>query len=308
MASIRGRILRWLVKKVAAKGTTSKKDIAVQRGEMEQRMARIKVPKNVAVQKVDCNGIPGEWFLPRGMIGNRTLMYCHGGGYYNGSLATHRAFVARLAEISRARALHFAYRLAPEHPFPAGVDDCLAVYRWLLATGVDPGSLMIAGESAGGNLVLTTLLGARAADVPLPAGAICISPHFDFTFSLPSIRENAASEVLYTLEELEWMRGIYLGDAAGDVALWRHERVSPVWADLSGLPPLSLHADSTEMLRDDAVTLAQRIRDVGGSVELKVWRGLFHAFPLVSMIPESGEALREMAAFMDRHWKKMGSG
>ncbi|MBF0110650.1 MAG: alpha/beta hydrolase [Magnetococcales bacterium] len=301
MPSLRGRMIRWLLRRMTAKGTTFRKPIARQREEMEQRMARLKVPRDVCIHSVDCSGVPGEWVIPEATSRSRTVMYFHGGGYYNGSLATHRSFVARLASVVQGKVLHFGYRLAPEHPFPAAVEDGLSVYRWLLAQGIDPQSLVIAGESAGGNLVATTLLEARSHNLPLPAAAVCISPHLDFTFSGPSIAENAASELLYTLEELEWMRGIYLGERWNREEFLREGRISPLWADLTGLPPLLLLADGTEMLRDDAVRMAEKIRTAGGKAELRIWPGLFHAFPLVSMIPEAGLALREIADFMDRH-------
>lgn len=304
MPSIRGRMMRWLIKQMAGKGTNFQKPISRQRQEMEERTARIKVPKGVKISPVTVGGISGEWIIPEMTTGDRTLMYIHGGGYYNGSLSTHRAFVARLAQTLKVRACHFAYRLAPEHPFPAGVDDCLTIYRWLLEMPVHPGSLLIAGESAGGALVVTTLLGARAHGLPQPAAAICISPHLDFTFSSPSVRDNAESEVLYTLEELEWTRGVYLGPQALDEKLWRHPMVSPLWADLAGLPPLLLHTTSAETLRDDAVIMAKRASDAGVRAELKVWEGLFHAFQLLSIIPESQKALLDIAQFVETCWKK----
>ncbi|HIJ84535.1 MAG: Alpha/beta hydrolase [Magnetococcales bacterium] len=307
MPSLRGRFVRWLVRRVAAKGTTYVKPVSQQRQEMEDAIARIKVSKKVSVQPVVAAGIPGEWIIPKKNMGKRTLLYCHGGGYFKGSLATHRAFMAHLALLLEAQVFHFAYRLAPEHPFPAAVEDGLAVYRWLLSTPMDSKSIIIAGESAGGNLVLTTLLGARHAGLPLPAAAVCISPHFDFSFSQPAIRDNAESEVLYTLEELKWMRGIYLGPKADDERLWRHDMVSPLFADLSGLPPLLLHADSTEMLRDDAVAMASRASAAGVVVELKVWRGLFHAFHLFTMIPEAKRALAEIRIFAEKYWRVLNS-
>ncbi|MBF0138988.1 MAG: alpha/beta hydrolase [Magnetococcales bacterium] len=303
MPSLRGRFFRWLVQRSVTKGSTYLKPLLVQRQEMEATMSRIKPSRKVTVQAVDCSGVPGEWIIPKTCLGGRTLLYCHGGGYYNGSLKTHRAFVANLAIILKAKALHFAYRLAPEHPFPAGVDDSVSVYRWLVENTTGPGSIVVAGESAGGNLALTILLQARTLGLPMPVLGVLLSPHLDFTFSGAAIQQNAESEILYTLEELQWMRGLYLGDdKATDETWWRDERVSPLWADLSGLPPILVHADSTEMLRDDAVVLAERIRLAGGRVELKVWDGLFHAFPLVSMIPEAKQALREIAAFAENYW------
>ncbi|MEO5328685.1 MAG: alpha/beta hydrolase [Magnetococcus sp. THC-1_WYH] len=302
MPSIRGRLVRWIVQKVTTKGTTYQKPISQQRREMEERMGRIKVSRKVRIQRVDCSGVPGEWVIPRNLVGNRVVLYCHGGGYYNCSLGTHRAFVARLALALKARVLQFDYRLAPEHPFPAAVADSLKVYRWLLSQAVDPTSIMIAGESAGGNLVMTTLLGAKNGGLALPACAVCLSPHVDFTFSGKSIRDNAESELLYTLKELEWTREIYLGDRASDNQLWKDAMVSPMMADLSGLPPLLIHVDDTEMLRDDGVTLAARANLAGVVTELRVWEGLFHAFALVSMIPEAGRVLKEIAVFGEKHW------
>ncbi|MBF0625896.1 MAG: alpha/beta hydrolase [Magnetococcales bacterium] len=301
MPSVRGRLTTWLLRVTTPKGRTFLKPIDQQRQEMEQRMARFKLPRGVRQEAAMADGVPGEWLIPPGGGSGRVLMYLHGGGYYNGSLATHRAVVARLARALQARAFHIDYRRAPEHPFPAGVEDCFRTYRWLLNNAPPARSLAIGGESAGGNLVMTTLLAARDHGLPLPGAAFCLSPHLDFTFSGASITSNAHGECLYTLEELEWMRGLYLGPRAADASLWASPRVSPLHADLAGLPPLLLHASATEMLRDDAITLAQRVRAAGGTAELKIWPGLFHGFHMVPFLPETRQALREIAAFVARH-------
>jgi acetyl esterase/lipase len=196
------------------------------------------------------------------------------------------------------------YRLAPEHPFPAGVDDCLAAYRWLLGQGVAAHNIVIAGDSAGANLTLATLLGAKAASVPPPACAFVISPPVDLTLGSPSFVANEHSDAVFRLATLVLLRGRYV---AAERLL--DPLVSPLFGDLAGMPPLLLQAGTREMLRDDAVRFADRARSAGVQVDLELWHGMQHCFQLLEFLPESGRAIEAITRFVTHHagWSAQGA-
>ncbi len=223
------------------------------------------------------------------------MLYLHGGGFALRFPNLHARFAARIARAIGSRALLVDYRLAPEHPFPAGVDDCLAAYRWLLAQGVAPRNVVIAGDSAGANLTLVTLLGAKARGVPAPACGFVVSPPVDLTMSSPSLFENERSDAIFRLATLLMLRGRYVG-----AERLLDPMVSPLFGDLAGLPPLLLQAGTREMLRDDAVRFAERARAAGVDVELELWHGMQHCFQALSFLPESGRAIASIARFVLR--------
>ena len=212
-----------------------------------------------------------------------------------GGLGSHRHWVASLARAFHARALHLEYRVAPEHPYPAPLDDCVATYRWLLDSGVDPQQLILAGESAGGGLVMSTMLRARQEGLPLPQAAICISGVFDFTFSGPSHSRNGRSDYIEP-RGLHSMEQLYL--AGHDP---RDPMVSRIFADLTGFPPLYLVAGGAELLLSDTEMLADRARECGVEVTLGIVPGMVHAFPVMLFLPEAQRVRREMKEFIDAH-------
>jgi acetyl esterase/lipase len=223
----------------------------------------------------------------------RVLLYLHGGGFVMCSPWTHGPTAVAIARAAGVRALLPDYRLAPEHPFPAALDDCLAVYRWLLAEGVAPEKIVIGGDSAGGNLALATLLSLRDAGLPMPAGAICLSPATDMTASGESFRTHAGDEVLLTVPFCRAVGPMYCGQTPPTAPL-----VSPLFGDLRGLPPLLVHVGTRELLLDDSVRLAERARAAGVDVTLKIWEGLWHAFQLFAVFPEARQAIAELGAFV----------
>jgi len=255
-------------------------------------MSQYKLPKDVQIEKVSIKGINGEWVVPKNVDSSRTLYYIHGGGFYAGSLNTHRTAVARFASALGIRAFHIDYRLAPEHPFPAAVEDCVSIYKWLIESGISSKSILIGGESAGATLTLNTLTACRD---QLPAGALCLCPLTDFAFASESMINQAENELFYTLTELEWIRQIYAGDQDP-----KNPDLSPIYANLKEVPPLLIHTTDSEMLLDDAVRLNIKAQTEGVNVELKVWNGLFHGFHLLPFLPESKTALQEIAAFSKR--------
>jgi phosphinothricin tripeptide acetyl hydrolase len=255
----------------------------------------IRLPAGVTAEGAAVGETSIEWLTPERGVAGRHLLYLHGGGFMMGGLGSHRHWVASLARAFHARALHLEYRVAPEYPYPASLDDCVAAYRWLLESGVDPQKLILAGESAGGGLVISTMLQARDEGLPLPCAAICVSGAFDFTFSGPSHTRNAHSDYLEA-RGLHSMEKHYL---AGHDPL--DPKVSSVFADLTGFPPLYLVAGGAELLLSDTELLADRARECGVEVTLRVVPGMLHAFPVMLFLPESRRVRQEMKEFVERH-------
>ncbi|MFX1735864.1 alpha/beta hydrolase [Paraburkholderia sp. A1RI_3L] len=228
--------------------------------------------------------------------GTRTILYLHGGGYYFCSPQTHRAIVFGLATRADARAFSLDYRLAPEHPFPAALDDALAAYRQLIADGTPPQSIVIAGDSAGGGLALATLVALRDAGDALPAGGILFSPWTDLAATGATLRSNDGVDPMFAGAALARAAKIYLGETEPT-----HPYASPLYADLHGLPPLFMQAGSTEVLLDDTRRVADKARAAGVEVELHIWPKMPHVWPIFApFLPESRRALDDAARFVRR--------
>jgi monoterpene epsilon-lactone hydrolase len=260
---------------------------------LDQR--KFSVPPDVTRTPVVANGVSCEWVDVPSSQPERVLLYLHGGGFALRFPNLHARFAARVGRTLGTRALLVDYRLAPEHPFPAAVDDCLAAYRWLLAQCVAPRNIVIAGDSAGANLTLVTLLGAKAAGMPPPACAVAISPSVDATFSSPSFVENERSDAMFRLATLLVLRSRYVA-----AHLLLDPTVSPLFGDLAGLPPVLLQAGAREMLRDDAVRFTERARSAGVDIELELWDGMQHCFQLLQYLPESGRGIASIGRFVAR--------
>jgi acetyl esterase/lipase len=253
-----------------------------------------RVPADVICEKVDAGGVAAEWVAAPGAAADRVILYLHGGGYVIGSIHTHRAMVSRIARASNARALLIDYRLAPEHPFPAAVEDATAAYRWLLAQGYRPGKIVIAGDSAGGGLTLALLVAIRDADLPMPAGAVPISPWTDLEGKGESVRTRAAQDVMVTQEGLSSMAKQYYG--AHDP---RHPLVSPVHADFRGLPPMLIQVGDAEVLLDDSTRVAKSAKAAGVEVELEVWDEMPHVWHVFAKyLPEGQQAIDKIGKFV----------
>ena len=237
-----------------------------------------------------------EWIDVPQAQPDRALLYFHGGAFMFRSPTVHAAMLARCCSLLGARGLMVDYRLAPEHPFPAAPDDCHTAYRWLLAQGLDPKSIVIGGDSAGANLALVTLQRINSAAEPLPACGVLLSPFADFSLSSPSLLSNEASDVMISLEAAVGLRALYAGPER-----YLDPDVSPLFGDFTGLPPLLLQASSTEMLLDDARRTAARADACGVPVQLEIWRGMPHVFQAMQMLPQSGAAIAGIARFIGQH-------
>ena len=252
-----------------------------------------RVPKDVTVQTISIDGMEAEWIIPPDPRPDTAILYFHGGGYVTGNCRGHRAHVAKVAKGTGIAALLFTYRLAPEHPFPAAVEDSLRAYRHLLGEGLDPAHIAFMGDSAGGGLCLATLLAIREKELPLPAAAVALSPWTDLKCTGPSYTTNA-KRCLSPPDS--WTVFSHYYAAAHDPA---NPLISPLYGDLSELPPLMIFAGSDEVLRDDAIRFAEKARQAGTEVHLEIGEKLFHCYPVTSpLFPEATQAMRKLCGFI----------
>lgn len=250
--------------------------------------------RGVRTDPVRDGGVRGEWIVAQ-RSDPGAILYLHGGGYVAGSAATHRPITAGLARLARRRVFSLDYRLAPEHRFPAALDDAVAAYRWLLAQGVSQPFLALAGDSAGGGLVLCTLLRLRDEGLPLPACAVCFSPWTDLAGTGQSLQLNDGRCATFRPRNIAEFARAYLGGASP-----LNPYASPVFADLGGLPPLLLQVGSTELLLDDARRVHDKVRSAGGVSRLEVFDDMFHVWQMLDgLMPEARVALQQAATFMN---------
>lgn len=248
----------------------------------------------VSVENTDVDGIPAAWITPPGADRTGAILYLHGGSYVSGSIRSHRKMVSWLASEASLSALVIDYRLAPENPFPAAVQDSLKAYRWLLSRGFEPKRIIIAGDSAGGGLVVSTMVSARDSGDPPPAAGVLLSPWTDLTLSGESWCTRVRDEPMLSTGLLKSEAEMYLAGADPCEPL-----ASPIFADLSGLPPLLILVGTAEILLDDSRRLAKAAAAAGVSVELDVWEGMFHVWPYFApLVPESRKALEKVGRFV----------
>lgn len=264
-----------------------------------------KIPEGIIVSPVSIPDLPeglfAEWIHPVGSAnlpaaGDKAMFYTHGGGYVTGNCVDHRMHVAKFVKATGVGALLYDYRLAPEHPFPAGMQDTLTAYRWLLDQGVSPSNLIIVGESAGGGLCLASLLAIRDEGLGLPAAGVALSPWTDLKCTGASYRTNARRDIS-TLGSWNVWGSYYVGP--NDPC---HPWISPLYGDLHGLPPILIEVGDHEILLDDSVQFAAKAKSAGVDVTLHVWEGMVHCFPLLApMFPEATAAWDETIAYIQSH-------
>ncbi len=270
-------------------------DVVALRGNLDALTASFPLPDGLDRTGAELAGVPTDFLTPDEARPG-TLLYLHGGGYVIGSRSSHAGIGAALAVAIRRRVAMLDYRLGPESPFPAAVDDAVAAYRALLGT-VPPGQLAIAGDSAGGGLTLATLVALRDQGMPLPAAAVCLSPWTDLRCISGSMEGRADVDPLCDQRRLLEMADAYLGGTDPSDPL-----ASPLLADLSGLPPLLVQVGDAEILLDDAVELEARAGAAGVDVELEIWDDMIHVFQtFVGLLPEAEQALDRVAVFLEGH-------
>jgi len=320
MASWQTRILGLFLRATVKRRLKPDANPAAARDKVNRLAARFsKNQEWIKVTPVSANGVPGEWVevpsdtpeiapptddnpasgvdasgatdTPPGA--GKVLLYLHGGGYIVCSPVTHRLMVARICRDAGLKALVIDYRLAPEHPFPAAVEDAEAAYRWLLAAGHKPEDIVVAGDSAGGGLTMSLLLTLREQGMPLPAGAALLSPWTDLALTGWSMLTHARRDPMLRLDSASLAVRHYMQDT-----IPTHPIASSIYADLSGLPPIYVQVGSNEILLDDSRRLVDRAQAHGVDASLEVWPGMPHVFQAFPQIPESKPAIAGLAGFL----------
>lgn len=291
--SLRSRLIYGLIRIFYKKEVLE--DISVQRGYLGRLQKLVPPPLKVEANEFMADGVACEWILPEDKISTQLVFYLHGGAYVTKMPVLHRSFLHRLAAVSSAQYLMVDYRLAPEFPFPAALADALTAYQWLLRQGWRPNQIMIAGDSAGGGLAMALLQVIRDFKIPLPVGAILISPWTDLTGSGESNNTRIEEDVLLDWENLaECAR-----DYAGKESL-KHPWISPLFGDFHGLPDTLILVGDAEILRDDSTRLADRMRADGVQVELVVEPYMGHVYPALAALPEAQKAMKMIGEFIVR--------
>jgi acetyl esterase/lipase len=263
----------------------------------EQFTAQFPLDDDVVCQPVGAGGVTAEWIYGPDANEDRVLVYLHGGGYIIGSMRTHRVPLSLLSKASGARVLGLDYRLAPEHPFPAALEDSLAAYRWLLSNGIKHTNIVIGGDSAGGGLAAATLVALRYAGEPMPAAGILHSGWTDLTNSGGTFITKAEEDPIIDRDMVDNMAMAYLGDKDRKTPL-----ASPFHADLRGLPPLLMQVGTAEVLLDDSLGFAERAKAAGVDVTLEVWDDVPHVWQMFApILPEAQQAIDHCGEFIRKH-------
>ncbi|GCE08220.1 alpha/beta hydrolase [Dictyobacter aurantiacus] len=254
----------------------------------------IPLPEGMRVEPIDVDGVPAEWLSPAVANTNAVLLYLHGGAYILGSPASHRDLVARLSVAAGIPALLINYRLAPEHVFPAALDDALTAYHWLLSKGYSAQHIVLAGDSAGGGLTLALLQTVRDRNLPLPAAAALISPWTDLAGTVKSRSAQEAVDPIFSGDTINALAHFYAG--AENLS---NPLLSPIYADLHGFPPLRIDVGRDEVLLDDSLLIAEHARAAAVPVELTVWDDMWHVFQAyAAVLPEGQQSLAKMGSFL----------
>ena len=295
MPSLRARIFNVYLKTAMKSKPLHLVDPAVLRAGTD-KIAPRRTPAGVTLEIVSDGAVAGEWHRPENAAPGRTILYFHGGGYVFGSAKSHRGLTFKLAQDARADIFSVDYRLAPEHPFPAAVDDAVAAYQWLLDGGAQSESIIVGGDSAGGGLSLALLLRCKALGLPRPAAAFLYSPFTDLAATGSSLETNEASDVMFKKIYIAEGAKRYIGAADPKDPL-----VSPLYGDLGGLPPVLTFVSDNEALYDDSKRLHDKLLAAGVDSALIVERGLAHVWPIFyPRFPEAGRTIKQTADFIAR--------
>jgi monoterpene epsilon-lactone hydrolase len=274
------------------------------RVEFEKMFVKMKPAKGIILEEIQIGNIPAEKYLLDSEDSNsKVMLYFHGGGYFSGSYISHRRFVSILCKKLHLNAYSINYRLAPEDPYPAGLDDAFFAYQWLLEEKSIPAEkVIIMGDSAGGGLALALLHQIGTHNLPQPKAAVCLSPWTDLTLTSESFKTKVEQDVFFNVKNMETSAKAYLQTESPE-----NPEISPIFADFNGFPPIFLQVGSREMLLDDSLVIAEKMENQGVSVTVDLWEGMFHAFLIFSAIPFIGKltpefrrALKNVKNFVDR--------
>jgi monoterpene epsilon-lactone hydrolase len=293
--SRRAKFIRWLTSQYLEKADVANAPVPRVRARLDKLGRMLRPARGVAVEKAELGGLHAEWYRPEGASQEKVLLYLHGGAYALGSCDSHRKLVTHIAKAGNINAVLPEYRLAPEHPFPAGLDDCVAAYRALLELGYSPDNILIGGDSAGGGLTVATTLQLRHAGVPLPRATVLLSPFLDMTASGESMTTRAELDPWFDPADLPIVATHYCPGEDLENPL-----LSPVFANTAGLPPALIQVGDAEILLSDSTRYANRLRGAGIEVEIEVFPEMWHVFQLfVGKMPESGAAIDEIGRYID---------
>jgi monoterpene epsilon-lactone hydrolase len=304
MSSIRAKIMRSISSAYVKRKHIGELDVRKVR-RLWTRLGRLMMTAGgVHADPDTINGLHVEWLTPKARMDGKLLLYLHGGAYVIGSCDMYRHLVSHIARAARIRAVLPEYRLAPEHKFPAAIDDSVAVYRSLLAMGIKAADIVIAGDSAGGGLTVATLLTLRDAGDPLPAAAVLLSPFLDVTGSGDSMRTRAAQDPWFRPQDLSVVADLYC-----EPHQRRFPLVSPVFADVEGLPPMFIQVGDDEILLSDSERIADACIAAGIAVELEVWPEMWHVFQMfIGKMPESRAAMLRIGQYIQSRWRDADDG
>jgi epsilon-lactone hydrolase len=286
-----------LIQLLTSRPAPADETLPERRERFEKLGSFLPTPADARAEPVEAGGVKSEVVSAPGVNDLKNVLYLHGGGYVVGSINTHRTLAYNLSKASGARVLLIDYRLAPENPFPAAVDDALAAYRWLLDGGADPAHLAVAGDSAGGGLAVALMVALKDAGLPQPGCAVCMSPWVDMEAIGDSMTGKAKEDPMVQREAILGMATAYLGDADT-----RSPLAAPLYADLSGLAPMLIQVGTAETLLDDSVRLAAVAKAVGVQVTLDIAEDMIHVWQLFApMLSEGGEAIDRAGDFINQH-------
>ncbi|WP_298259720.1 alpha/beta hydrolase [Bradyrhizobium sp.] len=295
--SLRAELLRLALRLFKPSGKHRELDLETARRRLRRLEPLVPGPsRGTRTETLDAGGVNAVRIIAPQAREDACVLHFHGGGYVIGTAPLYRDFTWRLGAVARASVLYFDYRLAPEHPFPAALDDAVTVYRWL-AKRIDPKRIAVVGDSAGGGLALATLYRMRDEGLPLPAAAVAISPWTDLALTGPSLQSNAAADPMMDAARLPALVDCYLAGADA-----RHPYASPLYGDAAGLPPTLIQVGGDEILRDDSLRMAERLKATGCDAEIEVWPRMPHAWHLYARIlPEGREAIARAGQFV-QNW------
>lgn len=304
MTSIKSKLFNFMVRNGHVfRGRLTKEvfdlntSISAFRERCEKGAARMgKLPEGIIVEPVAVNGLYAEWLIPQNASPEKAMMYVHGGGYVSGSCSDHRGIVAKFAKSTGVKTLLYEYRLAPEHPYPAAVNDSVAVYRWLLDNGFSPSNILIAGESAGGGLCLAILLALKEQNVMFPVAAVAISPWTDLACTGESYHtKNKVSPA--PLNSWHVFSNYYIGNDEST-----NPFISPLYGELSGLPPIFINSAVDDELYDDGEKFYLKAKAAGVDAQFRAGKGMIHCYPLLApMFKEATEAMDEIVSFIRKY-------
>ena len=297
MPTLQHRLIRSTLGTIVGSIRGQEMNIPQLRNVMDMGSIAFFLPWGVETENFRLGHIPCQWVIPRNANHDKVILYLHGGGYAVGSTQTHRALVGEIAKQAGYCAMIPEYRLAPENPYPAAVEDALWCYEWLLDTGHLPENIIIAGDSAGGGLALATMLAALEREVPMPAASVLIAPWVDLTVSQESVFKHIDQSPMLYLKEMRAWATNYAGEYPVDFPL-----VSPLYANLEGLPPLLIQVSDSEVLVDEDLKLAEKAREYGVDVDLQVFEGLLHVWHIYwRYLGEAREAIEKIVKFINVH-------